>query len=746
MKPVFYRQLIFVILLLIAFILVVGALLLGNNGFAAVINEGDESKKALNRYNDVDVIIDEDEKVYADVFIADGTLTIQGEIYGDVVAVWSDVEIKRTARVFGNVISYHSEIKKDEDSKIAGDLISISSFRVRITDFREIPGYQAEYQLFSKKGDTESIAPVVIGKDETISGDVIVYGRELSVKGKVDGDLYCLDGDVHLAESAAVDGHVVNFDGRLNVVRGALVTGELFDSTSEVVVIEDEEKFDEQDEEIQDDIERRFLRNRSKRKSDIFRFWGNVTIEEDEVIDGSVVVMKGTALIQGEVNGEVVSIFGDVELDSIGYVSGDVVSVGGKIYREKGAFVGGDVVQTTWRGVKVEDEDEHVDVGWTGVQVKPKDEDEWEKRKSSIRDYDDDVESDNFMFRYNRVEGLFLGFRIPKNDWYKENRFDVSVYGHAGYGFQNKEGRYQIGIERRFLATSIGVEAHDVTDSQDKWVISSFENSLAAFFLREDFHDFYRRNGASVYVTQDMTPHFSITAGYQKDKYYNMKKETNWSLFGGNKKFRDNPFIDEIELKSAYLNVTLDTRNNFKYPTQGWYINLLGEFAGQDLENEGLDFDRYTLDIRRYQPIGYGENLDFRLRGGTVRGLVPSQFKFDMGGISTLRGYKFKEFRDGDRMILGNVEYRLYGPRGFLSHVMFNDMNLILFADAGLVWNAGDKSGALKSFDDLEWGDLMTDVGIAFSNYEGNVRVSVAKQMHDKEKPLVVTFRIRRPF
>ena len=248
MKPVFYRQLIFVILLLLAFILVVGALFLSNNSLAAVIDDEDDAKKALNRYNDVDVVIDEDEQVYADVFIADGMITIRGEVYGDVVAIWSDVEIKRTARIFGNVVSYHSEIKKDEDSKIAGDLISISSFRVSIADFREIPGYRTEYQLFSKRDEDDAGMQVVVGKDETISGDVIVYGKELSVKGKIDGDLYCLDGDVYLAESAAVDGHTINFDGRLEVDRGALVTGEFFDSTSEVVVVEDEEKFDERDE------------------------------------------------------------------------------------------------------------------------------------------------------------------------------------------------------------------------------------------------------------------------------------------------------------------------------------------------------------------------------------------------------------------------------------------------------------------------------------------------------------------
>src|SRR5574341_2126860 len=112
------------------------------------------------------------------------------------------------------------------------------------------------------------------------------------------------------------------------------------------------------------------------------------------------------------------------------------------------------------------------------------------------------------------------------------------------------------------------------------------------------------------------------------------------------------------------------------------------------------------VDIRRYQPIGYGKNFDIRLRAGTGRGILPSQYLFDLGGISTLRGYRFKEFT-GDRMVLANVEYRLNSKTSRLHDIpIIEEFNLILFADAGLAWFAEDKIAADKSFDTLTWDKL----------------------------------------
>ena len=173
----------------------------------------------------------------------------------------------------------------------------------------------------------------------------------------------------------------------------------------------------------------------------------------------------------------------------------------------------------------------------------------------------------------------------------------------------------------------------------------------------------------------------------------------------------------------------------------------MGEFAREDLNNEEVDFDRFILDLRRYQPVAYGENLDFRIRVGSSRGVLPQQYKFDAGGFSALRGYNFKEFENENRMVLGSVEYRIYGNRNPLNSILgMSDFNLILFADAGYLWSVEDSLSAKEGFDDVDWDDLKTSVGFALCNDDGNVRLNFAKRMDDNEKPIVVTFRISRPF
>jgi hypothetical protein len=82
-----------------------------------------------------------------------------------------------------------------------------------------------------------------------------------------------------------------------------------------------------------------------------------------------------------------------------------------------------------------------------------------------------------------------------------------------------------------------------------------------------------------------------------------------------------------------------------------------------------------------------------------------------------------------------------------LNNISFlGDFNLILFADAGLLWSVEDSLAATKGFDGKDWDDLKTALGFAISNEDGNVRLDFAKRMDEKDEPFVVTFRISRPF
>ncbi len=743
MKSLYDRQLVFLIFLFIAFLLVIGALIYVNSVFAgeenALPSDSIATKKSLVRYQNDDIVIDKDQRISSDVVIQDGMISISGEIDGDVIALQSDVIVRPSAIIYGNIYCYLGDVRKDDGAKIAGDIIRADDEEVDHVRCRDIADYEFPYHIFADVDQT------MIEKDETISGDIFIFESNVDVRGKIDGDVISLFSEITIQETAAIDGHVLNYEGEMTVSPEALITGERFDQSEESEMEESEEELDvADDEEIRDAIEDQYV----SRDSDVIRFMGDVTIKKDEIINGSIVVMKGTTTVSGEVNGDVVSILGDIEMDSTAYVSGDVVSVGGKIYRDEGSYVGGDVVQTHWTGVKVDNGNKHVDVGPGRVHVGPREKRDWDRksRRWSRNECDNDEKMFEYI-RYNRVEGLFLGFYVPKSSFHQDQRLHANLYGHAGYGIHNKRGRYQIGLEKWIFDSfrfTIGGELHDLTDTQDDWIIPTFENSLAAILIREDFRDYYRRVGGSAYLAQNITENLKLEVGYHKDQFYNMPRKTNWSVFGGDKKFRENPLIDEIEMKSVYANVGLDTRNDEKYPQQGWYINLMGEFAGPDLDNDQVDFDRFILDIRRFQPIGYGENLDFRLRMGSSRGQLPAQFRYDLGGLSSLRGYHFKEFEDGDRMVLGNAEYRIYGSR--INFIGIDDLNFILFADAGLVWNAVDNSAPENSFEQLTWDDLKTDMGFALSNYDGNVRLSFTQRLDDRKKPVVITFRIRRPF
>ncbi|MFH1336253.1 MAG: hypothetical protein ABII96_07020 [Candidatus Zixiibacteriota bacterium] len=74
---------------------------------------------------------------------------------------------------------------------------------------------------------------------------------------------------------------------------------------------------------------------------DIVKFGKDVVIEEDETIDGSVVIICGNLEVKGTVNEDAVAIWGDVKVDSTGVIEGGVVSVGGEIKKEDGATVRG---------------------------------------------------------------------------------------------------------------------------------------------------------------------------------------------------------------------------------------------------------------------------------------------------------------------------------------------------------------------------------------------------------------------
>jgi hypothetical protein len=94
---------------------------------------------------------------------------------------------------------------------------------------------------------------------------------------------------------------------------------------------------------------------RARRREDIVRIGGSVTVDSDEFVRGDVVVVGGSASINGEVDGEIVVVGGSARFGPQADVRGDITVVGGGLSRDPGAVIRGSINEVgfgeiPWRG------------------------------------------------------------------------------------------------------------------------------------------------------------------------------------------------------------------------------------------------------------------------------------------------------------------------------------------------------------------------------------------------------------
>ncbi|MEX1276936.1 MAG: hypothetical protein WEE20_13450, partial [Bacteroidota bacterium] len=196
---------------------------------------------------------------------------------------------------------------------------------------------------------------------------------------------------------------------------------------------------------------------------------GTVRINEDEIIRSNVIVKGGDLTIYGKVEGDVLVVGGDLHMKDGAWITGNAKVINGEIFEEEGSTIDGYIDRSSTRASSYrEDEDRY--------------------RRSSFRLnapwVSETTNLDNFIFRYNRVEGIFLGLGSEKR-YYWDGWKDYSVYGSIGWGFKSHRWRGNLGLSRQFLVDDghlleLGVEGHSLTETKDHWIISQGENTAAA--------------------------------------------------------------------------------------------------------------------------------------------------------------------------------------------------------------------------------------------------------------------------
>lgn len=153
----------------------------------------------------------------------------------------------------------------------------------------------------------------------------------------------------------------------------------------------------------------------------------------------------------------------------------------------------------------------------------------------------------------------------------------------------------------------------------------------------------------------------------------------------------------DIHVTSALtFGIRRDSRDSIFLPTKGSDQSLSIEWAGLGGD---VAFIRYILDMAYYFPLKWGTVGVFHARGGYIQALdygqQPAYELFYLGGIDSIRGFKYAEIspRDpttldrvgGDRFFQVNTEYRFPFP-------LLNKYGIIglVFFDCGNVYGAAN--------------------------------------------------------
>ncbi len=501
------------------------------------------------------------------------------------------------------------------------------------------------------------------------------------------------------------------------------------------------------------EIERRALQKyitQTDRKT--VRHEENFTVASGDTLYENLMLSDGDLIVYGVVNGDILVLFGDIRLKAGSVINGNVTAVNGNIFQDKESYVSGNQIETNVKNLFParefgKDYDEDVIDYYLGKYTR-----RYNRNYSSVRV---GQSSQTLLFRYNRVQGLFLGIHFPKP--VNSPKHKMALYGFLGYGLSDKRLRYEAALDHGFFSArtyrfELGGALYDKIESKDSWLITPTENTLAAFFLNDDYQDYYRRKGYELHLRQNLSSSARFGLAYRVDRYSSVRKTTDWALFKDKDRFGPNPPIDEGLMKSWYALFLLDSRDDVHTPHAGWFLKLSLESSAKKRHSD-FSFNQYVFELRTYQRISAYERLDVRLKAATSVGTVPLQKRFRMGGISTLRAFPYRSIRagnmDGDRLLLVNLEYNIHPSLFNTPFGLDEDVRYIIFFDAGSVWlrqNVSTRDAWNAGFSQLKWSQIKSDVGIAISNASGRFRINFAKRLDTNRKAYAVTLRLSKPF
>jgi outer membrane protein assembly factor BamA len=286
---------------------------------------------------------------------------------------------------------------------------------------------------------------------------------------------------------------------------------------------------------------------------------------------------------------------------------------------------------------------------------------------------------------YNRVDGLPISYGLHG----RSTRFDFAL--RAIYRIASERVGWRGELTARIMQDGdlrLGVETHSFSDTNDRWRVGDFENSLSSILFKEDFRNYFQRQGVSFFLSGRLEPVLRGGMEYRYDRYSSLSTVADFSLFGWGKTFRPNPEVSEGWMGSVRFNMELDSRNARENPTTGWYQSLSYEISDPALGGD-FGFQYADITVYRFNRIAPGGNLDMKFRAALGSGGAPPQRGIHIYGVGGLRGYP-DDFTPHRSAFVAGIEAR-FTLAGRFRHVpLYRDrVKVLIFADAGKVQDSG---------------------------------------------------------
>ncbi|MFO7810108.1 MAG: polymer-forming cytoskeletal protein, partial [Candidatus Delongbacteria bacterium] len=396
------------------------------------------------------------------------------------------------------------------------------------------------------------------------------------------------------------------------------------------------------------------------------------TLPAADTLKADVKVYNGNALIDGYLEGNLDVYSGNINIGEAGKVTGYVKAYAGKV------FVKG----------KIDDDKSYFVVDEIKSLILGKDKDFPQNREITVgmgvSGPDNALTSGNddqkgFFFHnslirkdfisYSKVEGLYLGINADIK-LLDTKYIDFNANASGGYAFRMEKWQYYFDQKLSFFDEKLilgGAQYRSVA-SEDQRKLPSSLNSASAFFLHQDFYNYYMAEGYGLFAGSlynieqgDNSHEFGIKAGVYSEDIDSLRNRTQWALFFNGRDFIPNKAVDAgklVELTSTARYVgKLKSINTF-VDTYYTHEQTLDQYDQEFSFTKGL----FSIFVEsRVKDMFVFSNL-FRLESVSPYDLSADRttpnFKYiSMGGTGTLPGYKLNEFKGNrgfyDRLILG---------------------------------------------------------------------------------------------